>query len=314
HRPEEGPLILRVACDELPSLLDEAIAEGLVDVLMDDDALNADAALTGLIERAEDDALHGIVEIPVAVDDDGRGATRLEEDPLLPRSALEVPADGGRAGEAEELQALIRREEIGAIPPAGEDRKGAFGEIGLREHLADDERAERSAARGLEHEGAADRDRGRDLVRGEVEREVERRDERAGSDRDALPESPVAAGARGDVEGQHLAVHTDGLARRGPKGVDQAADLAAAIADRLPGLDRQKQGQLLATLVEAARAVLEHGLALIRGESAHGLGSLDGASDRLVDRAFVGERNARHDFARILVGDLEIAIGSVGAV
>src|SRR5690606_17068078 len=71
---------------------------------------------------------------------------------------------------------------------------------------------------------------------------------------------------------------------------------------------------LLATLVEAARAVLEHGLALIRGESAHGLGSLDGASDRLVDRAFVGERNARHDFARILVGDLEIAIGSVGAV
>jgi hypothetical protein len=58
---------------------------------------------------------------------------------------------------------------------AGRIEKAPSGRIGLGEHLADDQRAERRHRCGLHHERTADRDRRGDLVRGEVERKVERR-------------------------------------------------------------------------------------------------------------------------------------------
>ena len=65
----------------------------VVDVGVDDDALDADAALAGLVEGAEDDPLDRVVEVGVAVDDHRGIAAELEHHLLLAGLGLEVPAD-----------------------------------------------------------------------------------------------------------------------------------------------------------------------------------------------------------------------------
>jgi hypothetical protein len=159
---------------------------------VDDDALDPDAALAGLVEGAEHDPRHGVVEVGVGIDDHGGVAAQLEHDLLLAGAGLEVPAHLRRAGEAQQLEAVVGGEE--ARPVAA---------------LADDERSHRSQARGLEHEGAARRDRRRHLVGSEVEGEVERRDERARADRHALPHPRVSVRPRTDVQRHHLAANPD---------------------------------------------------------------------------------------------------------
>ena len=95
---------------------------------MDEDALHADAALARLVEGAEDDPLDRVVEVGVLVDDHRRVAAQLEHHLLLAGLGLEVPADAGRAGEAEQLQPLVGGEQVGAVAVRGQDREGAFGQ------------------------------------------------------------------------------------------------------------------------------------------------------------------------------------------
>ena len=196
HRADEDVAVLGIAGDQRLGLRDQHVAEFVIDVVVDQDALDADAALAGLVEGAEDDPLERVVEVGVRVDDHRRIAAELEHHLLLAGLGLEVPADAGRAGEAQQLQPLVGGEQVGALAVRGQDREGALGQIGLGQHLAHDDRAERRAAGRLHHERAADRERRRDLVRGEVEREVERRDEAARPDRHALPDALIALGAR----------------------------------------------------------------------------------------------------------------------
>jgi hypothetical protein len=140
----------------------------------------------------------------------------------------------------------------------------------------------RGLRRRLEHERAAGGDRRRDLVRDQVEREVERGDEAAGADRHALGHAAVAAGARRQLQFQHLATDAGGLAGGDAEGVDQARDFAARIADRLAGLDAQGQREFLAARFEARHAMFQHVAAGIRRERGHrlarGVGGGDGAS------------------------------------
>ena len=119
----------------------------------------------------------------------------------------------------------------------------------------------------LEDEGAADGEGRRDLVGRQVQGEVEGGDEGAGSDRHALPHPRVAAGARADVQGQHLAVDAHGLLRGDAEGVDQPGHLAARVPDRAcPPRCTEPMVELLGALPEAPHAVIEHRLALVGPE------------------------------------------------
>ena len=102
HRADEGLFVLGIAGDQFPGGGDEALAELVVDVGMHEDALDADAALPGLVEGAEDDALDDRVETVALVgfDDAGGIAAEFEHDLLLAGLGLEIPADRRRAGEA----------------------------------------------------------------------------------------------------------------------------------------------------------------------------------------------------------------------
>ena len=102
--------------------------------------------------------LDGVVEVGVGVDDAGRVAAEFEDDFLLAGAGLQVPADRGRAGEAQQLEPFVGREQVGAFAVAGQNRKRPGGQIGLGENLADDDRPDRRAARRLQHERAAHRD------------------------------------------------------------------------------------------------------------------------------------------------------------
>ena len=116
-----------------------AVAQLVVDVGVDEDALHADAALARLVEGAEDDALDRVVEVGVGVDDHRGVAAQLQHHLLLAGLGLQVPADAGRAGEAEQLQPLVGGEEVGAVALGGQDREGALGQVGLGQDLADDD-------------------------------------------------------------------------------------------------------------------------------------------------------------------------------
>src|SRR5215208_418881 len=59
---------------------------------------------------------------------------------------------------------------------AGDDVDDARRQLGLAEHVAEEERAERRRLRGLQHDGVAAREGGRDLPRQHQEREVPRDD------------------------------------------------------------------------------------------------------------------------------------------
>ena len=67
---------------------DEPLAQLVVDRLVDQDALHPDAALAGLVEGAEHDALDGVGEVDASlVDDHRRVAAQLEHHLLLSRAA-----------------------------------------------------------------------------------------------------------------------------------------------------------------------------------------------------------------------------------
>lgn len=119
-----------------------------------------------------------IVQIGIGVHDTSRIAAQFENDFLLSSTSLQIPADGGRASEAKQLQAIVRCEQVGAVATARKDRERAFGEVGFREHLANDQRSDRRAAGWLQDKRATNGDRGSDFMGGKVQREVERRDER----------------------------------------------------------------------------------------------------------------------------------------
>src|SRR3546814_8038997 len=82
--------------------------------LVDDDALDPDAGLPGLVKGAESNAFHGIVEIGIGIDDHRRVAAQLQHHLLLAGLGLQFPAHARRAGEAQELQPVVLGEEVGA--------------------------------------------------------------------------------------------------------------------------------------------------------------------------------------------------------
>ena len=270
------------------------------------DALHLDAALAGLVVRAEHHSFDDVVEffLLVRIDDAGGIAAEFEHDFLAPGLRFQLPADLA-AGEREQLEALVADEGSGILDTAGQDRERALGQIGFGEDFADDERADRCLPRRLQNEWTTRRDRRCDLVRDQVEREVERRDERAGADRHALHEAAITLRALRDLEVQHLAIDAHRLLGGGAERVDQARDFALGVLDRLARFDAQREREFVEAFAETRDAVFKHGLAREWRERAHRRLRVDRGDDRLVDRPCIGKRHVRGDLAGVLVEDRE---------
>ena len=263
-----------------------------------------------MVESALDHAAHCVFQIGIVVDHDRGITAEFQRDLLLPRARLERPADLVRTGEAEQFEPFVGGEKIGTITAGGQNREGAFGQhIAFGENLADDQRAERGLARGLQHEGAADRDGWCDLVRGEIEREIEGRDEAARPHRHALPDRLIAGGSFRNVERHDLAAHADRFLGGNLEGVDQPVDLALAVADRLARLDTERISELVIAFAEAGNAMLEHVLALISRQPRHRLCGARCTRNRLVNDLGCGERGAKRHLAGKLVRHRKIGVG-----
>ena len=126
HRPEVGRAIERIADLDCLDGGDELLAKLLVDLVDDEDALDRDADLPGVGEGADLDAVDREVEIGVAVDDDPGVAAELEHDLLHAGTPLHFPADVGRAGEGEELEARILDQSVAHLAVHRHDADSAL--------------------------------------------------------------------------------------------------------------------------------------------------------------------------------------------
>ncbi len=288
----------------------------VVEILLHEDALHADTALAGLIERAEDHALDDEVQAIslIRIDDAGGVAAEFEHNLLPARARLQIPADGRRAGKRQQLEAVVGREQVGAVAMRRQDRERAFRQIRFGHDLAHDQRPDRRAARWLEHERTADCERRRNLVCGEVQRKVERRDERARPDRHALGEAAIAFRPSRDLEVDHFAIDPNRLLGRDLERIDQPRDFTARILDRLARLDAQRHRQFVVAFAKALDTMFEHGLALVGRHLAAGFLRLDCCRDTGIDRLRVSHCHARGNLAGVLVGDFEIGVWLAGFV
>ena len=97
----------------MPGELDEALDEVVVDVLMHIDALDAAAALAGIVERAVDQVLDRVVELGVGADIGRVLAAELEPERRegAGRGPLDGAAAGDRAGEVDVVD-LARADQL----------------------------------------------------------------------------------------------------------------------------------------------------------------------------------------------------------
>ena len=149
--------------------LDDLGDEGVVDVLVDQDARRGAAALAHVDEEADVAVDRRLVEVGVLADDHGGLAAKLQGDLLqvgLGGHRDDLVADGGGAREGHLLDVHVARDQ-GArrVAVAVHHVEDARRDAGLDEEVAHHEAGERGLLRELHHHGAAHRDRGGDLPR-----------------------------------------------------------------------------------------------------------------------------------------------------
>ena len=122
---------------------EQQLGEFSVDGVLDENALHGNAGLPGVGEASGHAAVGGVGEIGVAVNDDARIASQFENDFFLPRIVLDGPADGGAAGEADELDALIGDEQSGIFVGEQQRVESAIRPSCLLDHFRQQQRGER---------------------------------------------------------------------------------------------------------------------------------------------------------------------------
>ena len=235
----DGAVAGLVALDAVDQLRDEVVVDGVVH----EHALAAQAGLAGVPVAADDDGLDRRVDVGVLAHDHRVRAAELERDALHLRACDRdhVPADLGGAGEGDPAHVGMADERVADVRAAArDDVEHAVGHAGLGEDARDLERRQRRRGRRLGHDGVAARQRRRDLRPQQREREV------VGGDRGAHADRPPDHLAVGGAErrGQILVGAPDlgrGL-RVVAHAVREVGDLAARLGDRLALLGGQHGG------------------------------------------------------------------------
>ena len=130
----------------------------------------------------EEDAIHyaldGLLHGCVVEDDVGGLATQLECHLLLGARgrAGDGAADCRRPGERDFVDTGVVDEKLPGVASAGDDVDDALRQVGLLQDLREQQRRERSGLRGLQYDGVAGGQRGRDLPREHQQRKVPRDD------------------------------------------------------------------------------------------------------------------------------------------
>ena len=203
-RAHVGVVVQRVAVDGALRLLGERIDEVPIDAGAGEHARGGRAVLAGVEVAGARDALGGGLDVGVVEHDDRGLAAELEVD------ALERVGGGGgdglagadRAGEGDEVDALVAHELLTDVALAEDDVEDAGGDV-LVDELREPDGGGRRVLRRLEDHGVAGGDRGGELPDGHHERVVPRRDPAADPDRLAADRRRVAGhvlGARGALE------------------------------------------------------------------------------------------------------------------
>src|ERR671922_104067 len=177
HRPDVGLLVGGIPDGQRLDLRDELRDEVLIDLVLHVDALDRDAALTREREAVGRHRRGGRADVGIGPDDDRRRVAELERNPLARRALGQLPADAARAREGQDLDAVVLDEDVADLRRRADDDvqpAGRQARLGLQ--LGEEQRGQRRLRGGLEDDGAAGGERGRNLVGDEVQREVERAD------------------------------------------------------------------------------------------------------------------------------------------
>ena len=247
--------------------------------MLDQNALHGNAGLAGIAEASGDAALGGVAEVGVAVDDDGGIAAEFEDDFLFSGAALDVPADGDAAGEADELDAVVGDEKAGVFVGERQHVEAAVGPSRLLHALGEKQRAERRLGRGLQHHGATGGDGGGDFVGDEVDGEIKGRDAGDGAEGKAAHDAPASGGEFLPVERKKFAVDASALFGGHVEGKDGALDFRARGLDGLAGFLRESAGEFFFALGDGGGNAAKNALALEGGQAARGAESLDGGGN-----------------------------------
>jgi hypothetical protein len=238
-----------------------------------------------------------VVEIGVRLHQHRRRVAELERH-LLPGGALaEAPPDVARAREGDHPHPVVLNEDVADRGRgADDDVQPPRRKAGLGLELGEEERREGRLARGLQDDGAPGGERGRHLVRDEVEREVEGADRTDDADGRPERERELACAGGGGVHRHDLAGEPPRDCGRGLERRHRALRLDARGLHRLARLGADRARELLVALGEELRDAREDvGAAVCRER-------LRERPLRGVDRApcerLVGRRHARDDVAR----------------
>ena len=166
---------------------------------MDENPLHADAGLSGVGECA-DDHLADVLPPRTIRFDHARGiAAEFQGNPLFHRKGFEPPTGLVAPGEGQHLYAPIAQDRRDMLVAEGQEgdlsgRHPAFGQ-----HLAQQQRAERSLERGLEDHRVARGEARRDFVRHEVQGKIEGRDAENHAEGKTSGQTRVPRARRGGV-------------------------------------------------------------------------------------------------------------------
>ena len=285
QRAHQGVLVERIADAHLAVGIDQGLDGLVVDRLVDEQAARCRAALAGGADGAEDHGGNGQFDVSRFVHDDGVVAAELEQALAHPSgdTLADHAADLARAGEGEQVDALVVDEALSQVVGRFHERGEYRRVVGVGQGLVDDvlhRRAAQHALRARLPDGGVAADGRNEGVPGvDGHGEVEGRDHA-----DHAQRVPLLVQAVSGPLGVHgVAVEHARLAQREVADVDHLLDLAVALGLDLAHFQRDQGAQ---SVLVVAQGVVDqpHGVTTLRGRDlAPGQsGFLGGLDDLLV--------------------------------
>ncbi|MPM27664.1 hypothetical protein SDC9_74177 [bioreactor metagenome] len=211
---------------------------------MHEETIGGGAGLTHVADLGGESAVHREVQIRVLEDEQWRVSAEFH------RAAQHVPArllqqqfaDRGGPGERELPEPRVGDHRVGDVMERrGDDIDDPVRHAGVGQHLRQQEGGQRGEDRRSQHDGAAGRQRRRDLARRHRQREVPRGDEERGSDR-----SPGHQLPRGALRGRPVvALDPRCLLAEPAQELGSVGHLTARLGERFAHLQSHHPGEVL---------------------------------------------------------------------